>query len=166
MIKNFLSIGLKQIARKNFNPSKNARNCSLHFKEEDFVFDSADQQNRGKRKRGKKIIKRRLKDNTYPSIFNSLLAYYIYKSTFARSGVASCSSQRENASARQEEQCHTFLNAVKIENFNNFLEKISKEIHQQKYLLHQTDVGVNLIYLSPQQPLSLKALIFVNADLQ
>ena len=50
MMKNFLSIGLKRIARKNFNPSKNARICSLYFKTEDFVFDSADQQNRRKRK--------------------------------------------------------------------------------------------------------------------
>ena len=94
------------------------------------------------------MVKRRLKDNTYLSIFNNLPAYYTYKSILARSGVALCSSRHENAAARQEEQCDTFLNADKIENFNDLLEKISKEIHHQEYLLHQTDVGVNLFYLS------------------
>ena len=43
---------------------------------------------------------------------------------------------------------------------------MSKEIHHQEYLLHPNDVGVNLFYLSPQQPLSFKALIFINADLE
>ena len=86
-MKNFLSIGLKQIARKNFNPTKNARICFLHFKAEDFVFDSAEQQDRRKRKRGTiKLVKRRLKDNAFPSIFNNLPAYYTYKSIPARSG--------------------------------------------------------------------------------
>ena len=41
---------LKQIARKNFKPSKNARIYSLYFKKEDFVVDSADQQDRRKKK--------------------------------------------------------------------------------------------------------------------
>ena len=50
--------------------------------------------------------------------------------------------------------------------FNDLLEKIFKKIHHQEYLLHQTDVGVNLFYLSLQQPLSFKALIFINADLE
>ena len=73
--------------KKNFNPSKNARICFLHFKAEDFVFDSADQQDRRKRKRGTiKLVKRRLKDNAYNSIFNNLPAYYTYKSIPARSG--------------------------------------------------------------------------------
>ena len=93
-------------------------------------------------------------------------AYYTYKSTPARSGVASSSSRHENAAARLEEQCNTFLNADKIENFNDLLQKISKEIHHQGYLLHETDVGVNLFYLSPQQPLSINASIFINTDLE
>ena len=94
------------------------------------------------------MVKRRLKDNAYPSIFNNLPAYYIYKSIPARSGRhlnepqvnkcrPSCSSRHENAAARLEEQCDTFLNADKIKDFNDLLEKMSKEIHQQKYLLHQ-----------------------------
>ena len=92
-MKNFLSIGLKRIAKKNFNPSKNARICFLHFKAEVFVFDSANPQDRRKRKRGTiKLVKRRLKDNAYPSIFNNFPAYYTYKSIPDRSGVASCFS--------------------------------------------------------------------------
>ena len=175
--------------KKKFQSIKECQNLFPSFKAEDFVFDSADQQDRRKRKRGKiKLVKRRLKDKAYPYIFNNLPAYYTYKSiparsgvascssrheayyTYksipARSGVASCSSRHENAAARLEEQCNTFLNADKIENFNDLLEKIFKEIHHQKYLLHQTDVGVNLFYLLPQQPFSFKALIFINADLE
>ena len=156
---------MKRIARKNFYPSKNARICSLHFKTEDFVFDSADQQNRRKRKRGTIKLAKTLQDNVYP-VFDNLPAYYTYKSNSARLGVASSSSRHKNAAARLEEQCDTFLNADKIENFNDLLEKISKKIHHQEYLLHQTDFGVNLFYLSPQQPLSIKALIFINAELE
>ena len=59
-MKNFLSIELKRIARKNFNPSKNARICSLHFKANDFVFDSADQQDRSKKKKNNKIGKKKV----------------------------------------------------------------------------------------------------------
>ena len=105
------------------------------------------------------MVKKRLKNNAYPSIFNNLPAYYTYKSTTARSGVASSSFRHENAAARLEEQCNTFLNADKIENFNDLFEKISKEIHHQGYLLHKTDVGVNLFYLSQQQPLSIDTSI-------
>ena len=94
------------------------------------------------------------------------LPILLIKSTPARSGVASSSSRHENAAARLEEQCNTFLNADKIENFNDLLEKISKEIHHQGYLLHETDVGVNLFYLSPQQPPSINTSIFINTDVE
>ena len=40
-----------------------------------------------------KLVKRRLKNNVYPSIFKKLPAYYTYKSTPACSNVASCSSR-------------------------------------------------------------------------
>ena len=58
-----------------------------------------------------------------------------------------------------EELCDTFLNADKIKNFNDLLEKISEKIHHQGYLLHQNDVEIDLFYLSPQQSLFIKALI-------
>ena len=48
--------------------------------------------------------------------------------------------------------------------------RFRKQLQQLSHLmyekLHQTDEGVNLFYLSPQQPLSIKDLIFINADLE
>ena len=82
MRKKFSSIGKNELQEKISKSSKNARICSLHFKEEDFVFDSADQQDRRKRKRETiKLVKRRLKDHAYPSMFKNLPACNTYKST-------------------------------------------------------------------------------------
>ena len=156
-----------KFARKDFKPSEHSRICSLHFKDEDFVNDSADQQNRRKRKRDStKLVRRRLKEDAYPSIFKDLPVYCAIKSTPARSGVATSSSRYKNAAARLEEQCDSFLNADKIENFNDFLKKISEELERQEYLLHRTAMGVNLFHMSSQQPLSIIASIFINTDLE
>ena len=50
----------------------------------------------------------------------------------------------------------------------NFLSIGLKRIARKNFnpSKNQTDVGVNLFYLSPQQPLSITALIFINADLE
>ena len=158
---------LKCIARKDFKPSEHSRICWLHFKDEDFVNDSADQQNRRKRKiDSTKLVRRRLKEDAYPSIFKDLPVYCAIKSTPARSGVATSSSRHKNAAARLEEQCDSFLSADKIENFNDFLKKISEELERQEYLLHRTAMGVNLFHMSSQQPLSIIASIFINTDLE
>ena len=94
--------------KKKFQSIKECQNLFPHFKAEDFVFDSADQQDRRKRKKGTiKLVKRRLKDNAYPSIFYKLPAYYTYKSIPACSGVASC-SRHENAAARLENNAILF----------------------------------------------------------
>ena len=101
------------------------------------------------------MLKRRLKDNAYPSIFKKLPAYY---------------TVLIKAPLFVQMSLHVFLdikiqqqgsrnNEITLKILNDLLEKISKEIHHQEYLLHQSDVDVNLFYLSPQQPLSIKASI-------
>ena len=67
--------------------------------------------------------------------------------------------------ARLEKQCDSFLNADKLQDFHDFITKIS-ELQLQEYLLHQTDSGMNLIYLSAQQPLSILTSIYVSTDLE
>ena len=42
---------MKRLGRKDFNPTKYSRLCSLHFKPEDFVSHFSDQPARRKRKR-------------------------------------------------------------------------------------------------------------------
>ena len=83
---------------------------------------SVDQSDRRKRKRvSAKLIKRRLKEDAFPSIFKNLPNYYTSKSTPARSGLAASSSRYENAAARLEKQYENFVNADKLENFDDFL---------------------------------------------
>ena len=50
----------------------------------------------------------------------------------------------------------------------NFLSIGLKQIARKNFnpSKNQTDVGVNLFFLSPQQPLSITALIFRNAGLE
>ena len=127
MTKNFFSIGLKQIAKK----------ISIHQRMPEFVsfilrqktlflillLNRTDEKERGTIK----LVKRSLKDNAYPSIFNNLPAYYTYKSIPTCSGVALCSARHENATARLEEQCDTFLNAHKLEILMIFFKKYLKK---------------------------------------
>ena len=120
---------LKCIARKHFKPIKHFRICSLHFREEDFVSNSVDQHSKSKRKRETlKSVKRRLKEDACPIIFEDLPSYYSYKNTPACSGLAGSSTRPENAVARLEEQNDRFLIADKSANFNGFLTKICKEV--------------------------------------
>ena len=48
--KQLLQDRLKRVARKDFTPTKYSRLCSLHFKPEDFVKESNDQQIRLRKK--------------------------------------------------------------------------------------------------------------------
>ena len=71
---NLLTVWLKNIARKDFVPTKYSRLCSLHFEAVDFKEDSSDQLLRRKRRRQSvKLVNRRLKDGAIPSIFNLTL---------------------------------------------------------------------------------------------
>jgi len=157
---------LKSISRKDFKPSKHTKICSLHFKEEDFVSDSVDQKNRRKRKRATfKLLKRRLKNDAYPSVFRNMPTYYSYKAAPRRSGLASSSSRRENAAIKLE-KCDSFLKEDQIESFDDLVSKLSKEHETHGYMLHQTEMGINLLHLTKQQPLSILASIFINIDLE
>ena len=55
---------------------------------------------------------------------------------------------------------------IKLKILIIFLKKYLKKFTTKDILLHETDVGVNLFYLSPQQPLSINASIFINTDVE
>ena len=75
--KQLLQRWLKRIARKDFTPTKLSRMCSLHFKPEDFVTESNDQQIRRRKNRSNALlVKKRLKGNALPSIFKDAPSYY------------------------------------------------------------------------------------------
>ena len=68
---------LKNIARKNFKPSKYSKLCSLHFKADDFIKVSHDSKQRRKRKRDSEhLCYRRLKPGAVPYIFKNIPLYY------------------------------------------------------------------------------------------
>ena len=78
---------LKNIARKNFKPSKYSKLCSLHFKPDDFIEVSHDSNQRRKRKRDSEhLCYKRLKPGAVPSIFKNIPLYYTNKdiSTFKK----------------------------------------------------------------------------------
>ena len=135
-----LQVWLKRLARKDFRPSKYSILCSLHFASDDFIVKSNDLNNKRKRKReSTKLVRRRLKDDAVPSVFNGLPSYYIPKSELRRSGLSASSSRHENQASRLEERCETFLDYDKVENFEELIEKLPEELHRQKYLLHKRE---------------------------
>ena len=139
---------LSRLARKDFSPTSYSKLCSLHFTADDFVKESNDQRKR----ETTVLVRRRLKKNAYPTLFSSLPSYYASKSIPQRSGLSASSSRRENEAARLDELSNAFLDADKIENFDDLITKVTKELqdHKHCHVLHQTEKGaysISFIYL-------------------
>lgn len=108
--KELLKVWLSRVARKNFTPSKYSKLCSLHFKEEDFIEHSIDQQLRRKRRRvDLTLSRRRLKPGAVPSVFSNFPDYYISKDQPSRSGLALSSSRHENQASLLQMQNEDFF---------------------------------------------------------
>ena len=135
----FLQAWHKWLARKDFTPTKYSKLCSIYFTPEDFVAESNDQSNRRKRKReSTKLMRKCLKNDTHPTIFTNLPSYYTYERESRRFGLSSLTSRHETEAARLEDCCESFLNADKLESFNDLIAKIGEELPRQQYRLHQT----------------------------
>ena len=110
---------LKNIARKNFKPSKYSKLCSLHFKADDFIKVSHDSNQRRKRKRDSEhLCYRRLKPGAVPSIFKNIPLYYTNKDIPLRSGNALSKTRHDNESAILQKQCENFLQSDNLKNFD------------------------------------------------
>ena len=165
--KQLLKRWLERLARKGYTPTKHSKLCSLHFKSEDFVTDSKDQKERRKRKRETtSLMRKRLKKDACPSIFKGMPSSFTRNCALIRLEPSSPSSRFENKAPRLLDQNEIFFNADKVENFSDLIEKLPEELQRQKYILHQTDLGADLIYLSDQQPSSILATVFINIDLK
>ena len=165
--KQLLQGWLKRIARKDFMPTKYSRLYSLHFKPEDFVKESNDQQIRRRKNRSSALlVKKCLKGNVFPSIFKDVPSYYACGDVPPRSGLSLASSQRENDASRLEMQLEQFLKDDKIENLAGLIAKIADGMQSHGFVLHQTKSEANLILFSEEHPLSVQSTISISTDLE
>ena len=153
---------LKRLARKDYVPTKYSKLCSLHFKFKDFVADSTDQKGSRKRKRETTAS---IRKDACPSIFRDLPSCYTRNNHLVRSGLSTSSFRFENEAARLEEQNDVFLNADKVESFKDLIEKLPEELHRQRYILHRTENGADLICLSDHRPYRILSAVFINMDM-
>ena len=165
--KQLLQGWLKRIARKDFTPTKYSRLCSLHFKPEDFVKESNDQQIRRRKNRSSALlVKKPLKGNVLPSIFKDVPSYYAGGDAPPRSGLSLASSRHENDASRLQMQLEQFLKDDKIENLAGLIAKIADDMQSHGFVLHQTKSEANLILFSEEHPLSVQSTISISTELE
>ena len=141
--------------------------CSLHFKPEDFVKESNDQQiGRRKNRSSALLVKKRLKGNVLPSIFKDVPSYYACGDAPLRSGLSLASSRHENDASRLEMQFEQFLKDDTIENLAGLIAKIADDMQSHGFVLHQTKSEANLILFSEEHPLSVQSTISISSDLE
>ena len=75
------------------------------------------------------------------------------------------SSRRENKSAILEEQCEKFLNDDKLANFDELITKLTNENKPERFIMHHTQLGLNMLDLSEEQPLQILFIIFISKNL-
>ena len=140
---------------------------SIHFKPEDFVKESNDQQIRQRKNRSSALlVKKRLKGNVLPSIFKDVPSYYAGGDAPPRSGLSLASSRHENDASRLEVQLEQFLKDDKIENLAGLIAKIAYDMQSHGFVLHQTKSEANLILFSEEHPLSVQSTISISTELE
>ena len=75
------------------------------------------------------------------------------------------SSRRENESAILEEHCEKFLNGDKLANFDELITKLTNENKPERFIMHYTQFGLNMLYLSEEQPPQILSVIFISKNL-
>ena len=165
--KQLLQGWLKRIARKDFTPTKYSRLCSLHFKPEDFVTESNDQQIRRRKTRSSALlVKKHLKGNVLSSIFKDVPSYHACGDASSRSGLSLASSPHENDASRLEMQFEQFLKDDKIEKLARLIAKIADDMQSHDFVLHQTKSEANLILFSEEHPLFVQSTTSISTDLE
>ena len=123
--KDLFQTWIKRLARKDFNPTKYSRLCSLHFKPENFVVEPKDQKiRRRNKKEDLRLVKRRLQKDTCPSIFKDLTDYLQTNEPPSRPGLSNSTNRQLNEAARMEAQSETFLKTDMVENLMIFWPKL------------------------------------------
>ena len=158
--KQLLQGWLKRIARKGFTPTQYSRLCSLHFKPEDFVKESNDQQIRQKNRSSALLVENHLKGNVLLSIFKDVPPCYACGDAPPRSGLSLASSRHENDASRLEIEFEQFLKDNKIENLSGLITKIADDMQSHD------KVEAKLILFSEEHPLSVQSTISIRTDLE
>ena len=139
-------IWLKNIARKDFTPTKYSRLCSLYFKAEDFKESSDQTQSCKNRRKNVKLLNRRLKKGAIPTIFKNLPSYYVSEDVPLRSGMALPTLRNEKAAKLLEEQTEKSLETDELKSFDSLVSCLTEEQLPHGYLMQYTSAGMNLIF--------------------
>ena len=54
----------------------------------------------------------------------------------------------------------------RVESFKELIEKLPEELRRQRYILHRTENGADLICLSDHRPYSILSAVFINMDME
>ena len=54
----------------------------------------------------------------------------------------------------------------KVESFKGLIEKLPEELHRQRYILHRTENGADLMCLSDHRPYRILSAVFINMDME
>ena len=140
---------LSGVKRKDFMPTKNSTLCSKHFKQEDFIEYSVDQQLRRQRRRvDQTLTRKRLKPEAVPSVFENFSDFYWCKDVTSRSGLALASSRHDKEASLLYQQNEEFLLADRLTSFDDLNGALSNELQSKTFIMHKTNNGSNLINLT------------------
>ena len=78
------------------------------------------------------LIRKRLRKDAFRSIFKDLPSYYTQNNHLVRSGLLTSSSRHENEAAQLEEENEVFLNADKVEIFQDLIKKTARRVSSPK----------------------------------
>ena len=127
-------------------PTKNSTLCSKHFKQEDFIEYSVDEQLRRKRRKvDQTLTRKRLKPGAVLSVFEYFPDYCGCKDVTARSGLALASFRHNKEASLLDQQNEEFSQADRLTSFDNLIRALSNELQSEKFIMHKTNNGINLI---------------------
>ena len=129
--------------------------------------ESSDQtQSCKNRRKNVKLLNRRLKKGAISTIFKNLPSCYVSEDVPSRSGMALSISRNEKAAKLLEEQTEKFLETDKLKSFDSLVSCLTEEQLPHGYLMHHTSAGVNLMFLSQNQPPVISATIHIDRQLK
>ena len=164
--KHLLQTWLKRLARKDYVPTKHSKFVLFISSSKISSLTQLIKRIAKKKKRNSNFNKKATKKRCMPFDFQSLPSYYTHNNYLVRSELSTSSSRFENEAARPEEQNEVFLNADKVKSFKDLIEKLPKEVHRQRYILHRTENGADLICLSDHRPYTILSAVFINMDME
>lgn len=136
------------IPRKNWQPSKHSRICSLHFDDSDYVTDHQD--SNAHRKRNHKLKVRRLKVDAVPHYFPGCPSYLSKKRALIRSETATATFRQNQIANSIELQSKNFLVSDDVIDFKSLLSNLPAEFPS----------SWNAIILKPEEKVIIEGVDF------